>query len=50
MYNIYIQIQIKNDNDPHKNDDDNKLADLDYLSPFIIKYVKYIIIKMTLIY
>jgi len=31
-------IQIKNDNDPHKNDDDNKLADLDYLSPFIIKY------------
>jgi len=31
-------IQIKNENDPHKNDDDNKLADLDYLSPFIIKY------------
>ncbi|KAL6595936.1 hypothetical protein LY90DRAFT_667193 [Neocallimastix californiae] len=31
-------IQIKSDNDPHKNDDDNKLADLDYLSPFIIKY------------
>ncbi|OUM64449.1 hypothetical protein PIROE2DRAFT_8755, partial [Piromyces sp. E2] len=31
-------IQIKNDNDPHKNDDDYKLADLDYLSPFIIKY------------
>ncbi|ORX55289.1 hypothetical protein BCR36DRAFT_321219 [Piromyces finnis] len=33
-------IQIKNENDPHKNDDDNKLADLDYLSPFIIKYAK----------
>jgi len=38
-------IQIKNDNDPHKNDDDNKLADLDYLSPFIIKYVITFIIK-----
>ncbi|ORX87803.1 hypothetical protein BCR32DRAFT_264039 [Anaeromyces robustus] len=31
-------IQVKNENDPHKNDEDNKLADLDYLSPFIIKF------------